>query len=651
LPAATEATDRPAAEPLLIWDVDASPPPRPSSTRLVLWRAFGPSGGRDIISIPRIVENDASDLRARYLGWIFDLGNHEIGGQRVIEALALRSGFSYWWMTLLAHTPNFYESPHIIDVLKCLVLERFLGGHSEPPPRVAIVTANDPLAEVLRRYCTMRGIPFTREAPIDGAARRRHGLGLPRPVMALLMLARGIARSLINFTPAERRWTSGAVSSFCLFDVLVHLQPSVFTNGVFASQYWTRLAEVFRERHAPTTWVHTFLRHAEVDSIKRAKSLLARFTRETPIELHGLIDGQLSPGGAVRVMRDYLILVRAFFRLRPIARAFTPRGSHFDFWPLFEANWRESLIGRAAMRNCLWLTLFERALARMPPQEVGVYVLENQPWEMALLHAWRRAGHGRIIGAPHATVRFWDLRYHYDPRSYVGNDRLQLPRPDVVALNGPAAVHEYREAGYPLSDITEVEALRYLHVRQQNVPRAAARRDRPLVLICGDNIPGSNERLMATVQQAAAALPDRTTYVFKPHKAAPFDVSPYAIAVSIDTRSLTALLEECDVVVTGGMTSAAVDAYFAGVTVMSMSDGVTLNASPFRGIEGVVTFQDPETLAAGILAGVGRPRRAVGDVQPFFHLDSQLPRWRRLLRLEGDIDVPEAVGAAGESRT
>ena len=73
--------------------------------------------------------------------------------------------------------------------------------------------------------------------------------------------------------------------------------------------------------------------------------------------------------------------------------------------------------GSAAVINLLWIELFDQALRDAPRQDKGFYLCENQGWERAFIHAWRKHGHGELIAVPHATVRFWDLRYFADPRT------------------------------------------------------------------------------------------------------------------------------------------------------------------------------------------------------------------------------------------
>jgi len=602
----------------------------------VLWRGF--DTGRRTISIPRLIEARGDDLRRRYLAWIYELGNVTIDGRRVIDHLELSEGFSYWWMAPLAHTPNFYESPQISDAIKSLVFEDEMRAAEGRPARVILHSANRALAAVVGDFCQQQNIAFEDRPIGDRTARRSAGLRSSHVGAAgfLLLLA-------------SRRLRAGAArassSAIAIFDMLIHLQPATLDSGRFQSKYWQGLPDILSAAGIRSSWVHTFFGHREVPSFGAARQLTLRFTATARgREHHSLIDAGLGWRGALEAIADYRKLARARHRLANLRAHFSPASSRLNFWPLLADSWTDSLSGLVAMQNCCRLALYKGVLAAMPRQIAGLYILENQPWEMALLHMWRRFGHGAIVGAPHATVRFWDLRYFYDPRTYETHGRNDLPRPDAVAVNGPAARAEYLAAGYPPAEVADVESLRYLHLASEPfVRRPAADDGVTRVLLCGDNIPGANARLMEVVLAADAQLERRARYVFKPHKAEPFDPAPYrALDLRVEsTAELNELLAACDMVVTGNTTTAAVDAYCLGVPVAMMADGSILNASPFRGVAGVTSFTDAPALAAAI---EGRGALAMtASTNAFFHLDPMLPRWRRLLT---QIGVPLSGGSA-----
>jgi surface carbohydrate biosynthesis protein (TIGR04326 family) len=305
-----------------------------------------------------------------------------------------------------------------------------------------------------------------------------------------------------------------------------------------------------------------------------------------------------------------------------------------DIWPLFQDDWRRSLYGSVAMGNVLYLNLFEAAMQTLPKQNMGVYLQENQGWEFAFIHAWKAAGHGWLAGVPHSSVRYWDLRYFFDTRSYDRNGVNDLPLPDIVAVNGPAALSAYTHGGYPETDLVEVEALRYLHLAKAGANSHAPQRNAIeglRILVLGDYLPQSTTYQMHLLEQAAKSLPPNTLFIVKPHPNCPIQPSDYpGIEMKLTMESIEKLLPLCDVAYTSSTTSAALDAYCSNVPVVSAVDRSTLNLSPLRGQDGALFASTPAELVTA-LCEASLNRKCTDCNRNFFTIDMNLNKWRKLL--------------------
>jgi len=615
---------------ILIWDSDAPPPAGDDTT--VLWSGYGAGDRDDVVSLPRIVEQRADALRARYLAWIHDLGETVVGGRNVRQHLLLRPGFSYWWMTLLAHKPNYYDAAQITDVVKMFAFES-LAREWPPFAAIRLHSGSPDLQAAFSGYCRTLHLELQVDPPPVPAGQGSDG-GRGR----WRKLAGALGPALRELGHAVRRGAPMTVdrkSAVCVLGPLIYLKETAFREGRFESNYWDRLAALLRQQGVHTTWLHSYSPHERLRSADEADALLKRFGQSSGgVEVHGLLDSQIGWRELATAVALYGRLVGAAWRMRRVGASFRPAGSAFDLWPLFKHNWYAALLGRAALRNCLTLASYEAVLKATPFQPTGLFLQENQPWEMALIHAWRAAGHGRLIGVPHTTVRFWDLRYFYDPRAYVRGTGTDLPMPDTVAVNGPMAFQAYADGGYPTAALAGVEALRFFHLLERppaRAPEGAPESRAPQVLVCGDNIPGSNDKVMRVVESAAACLPPATQYVFKPHRVGAFDPSRYpGVRLEVKDRALAEMLEACDIAVTGNITSAAADAYCRGTRVAVLLDGRSLNGSPLRGIRGVRHFATGRELAEIVQSPEPPPEAGRG----LFWLDRDLPRWRQLLAVD-----------------
>ena len=159
--------------------------------------------------------------------------------------------------------------------------------------------------------------------------------------------------------------------------------------------------------------------------------------------------------------------------------------------------------------------------------------------------------------------------------------------------------------------------------------RKFSNKDALAILVCGDILSTTNEQMLDWLNKALPILPDNLTIKVKPHPARSIDPEKYpSLNLKIFNEPLHHLLSEVDVTFTSNITSAAVDAYFSGVPVVSMLDGDSFNISPLRGLNGVSFVTSPSELASALLNSRGKENL---QAEPYFFLDRKLPLWRKLL--------------------
>jgi surface carbohydrate biosynthesis protein (TIGR04326 family) len=261
--------------------------------------------------------------------------------------------------------------------------------------------------------------------------------------------------------------------------------------------------------------------------------------------------------------------------------------------------------------------------------------MENQGWERALACAWHRHHHGRLTGVAHSTVRFWDLRYHADPRRYQGAYRERLPAPDCVALNGRAAREEYLATCCPREPLADCEALRYLHL----VPgsprdlREPGRGGGLRLLVLGDYTPERTEALLELTHDLLTGADPPLEILVKPHPGCPLDPRRHAhAALSIVSDPVASLVASAHVVLASNTTSAALEAYVSGARLLVLDDLSGVNYSPLRRVRGVTFVRDAGDVRSALAAlgtGEGEPERP--SAAAFLNIDPALPGWRRYL--------------------
>jgi surface carbohydrate biosynthesis protein (TIGR04326 family) len=584
-------------------------------------------------SLLRYVETNSERLRRKYLAWIHELGETRIDGKRLIDHLAFEDGLSYWWMTLFAEKSP-WKSPSIINAIRLFALEEIVV--QQRPGKLRLISAYRQLHEAVSGLCQRLGIDYEWERPV---VERRRSMGirsvyeiLPQPVQGVISLA----RHLLTRRPLKRTEKSGWFCGdqtlfFCSY--FFNVAPDLAKDGHFHSRYWEGLHQLMQSMGIRGNWLQLYVPHAAVPSPEVAMGLTRGFNRYRQEEgFHAFLDAYLSWHIVLQVLKRWLWLNLMFWRLRKVKYAFHPLGSWFSLWPFMQRDWKASMCGSAAISNLLWIELFDVALRDLPHQTKGLYLCENQAWERALIHAWRKHGHGCLIAVAHSTVRFWDLRYFADPHTLLPGP-CPLPQPDIIALNGKAAVDAYLSVGYPQDAIVECEALRYGYLANIHVEQFGAEvTGRGLrVLVLGDYVPSATDKLLKLLQATAPRMPPGTSYTVKPHPNCFVRADEYpALNLQVTTEPLGGILGAFDVAYAGNLTSASVDAYLAGLPVVVVLDETELNFSPLRGQPNVRFASTPEELAKALQSTNGAAKGLMRN--EFFFLDPELPRWEKLLQ-------------------
>ena len=604
---------------VLLWDSDAIPPL--TNDYVVLWNGFtDPDLIQSSISIPDYIEEHSDRLRSRFLSFVHDVGNSQSGGETILEHLQLRPTFSYWWLTLFA-SKRWHPNSHVNEAVKIIALEEILAGLKYREIFVQSENAylHSQIGHLLHASPEIRG----RKASISSL--KFKPLRITRHIFrACATLVRQII-VLRDVVPME---TEPVESDILIFDHLVRFDQNAARNGEFTSQYWNSLQPLLQERAQKITWIHQFVKTIDQQSPNDAQAILSTINSRSQ-QKHFQLECRLSQSVVMQCLRDYCKLLRAGFKTRHIADCFSLNGSKLNLWSLFQDEWYESLIGSTAMRHLLILATTEASLSQVPHCKTGIYLMENQPWEIALLHSWSAAGHGRIIGLVNAPIRFWDVRYFADGRSLLpkSTDRIHFqPQPQEIFVNGPLSRKLLEESGVDPHQIRDVEPLMYQYL-QNDKTYVTVESDGILVL--GDFFTHLTEKIIELVIDSQVLSGDRRKILFKPH---PLNLDKWSELVgdnfTLTNAPLSELFDLCSIVIAPSASTSALEAYCANKLVVSILEPSTLNFTPLRGVENAMFAKNRNELAK-ILRST--PKVSLSDRQQLFYTDSNLSRWNQAL--------------------
>lgn len=616
---------------LLVWDLDNNP--THDIPDVIYWSNYTNSELDGIFSIPQLVEKNADHLKAKYLRLIYEFGEAKINGKRIIDYLIIRQKFSYWWMTLFAEKCNYAKSPQINNIIKLMALEQWLQENKYQ--KLKLVTANDELAMSVSLLAKKLLIDFEWEKEqirnSNKSLAQRVFHSLPNIIQSPIWLMHYLISNWPLKGVGVKEWRkTTATSTFVSY--LFNLVPESTKKGQYESRYWTTLTDLLDDNQHSTNWLHIYIKDSLLPSAKRARSLIQQFNlKKNGNQVHVTLASFLTVSLIFRTLQDWFKVLK----LNKLVRMQLKENSGY-LWPLFKKDCHDSMSGIPAMSNLLYFNLFEKAMSELPIQKRGCYLQENQGWEFGFISAWQSAGHKNfLIGFLPSAVIYWDLRNFFDPRSYKPKGQCDLPLPNFVGVNGEVSKNTYLDGGYPQQDLIEVESLRYLYLSNFSdlqTKRVGDISKGKTVLVVGDYLKENTYKQLDLLSSALVDVEQPVRYIIKPHPACPVNMLDFpSLRGELSTRPIQELLLMSDIVYSSLITSAAIDAYCAGLPVITLLDGKTLNMSPLRGDKGVYFVKNSEDLSHAINTIKVTVSNQKGN---YFYLDPVLPRWQKWLNDE-----------------
>lgn len=578
-------------------------------------------------SIPVLVERQAARLRDEYIAWTHDLGAFTVRGRDLRSRLAVSPDLSFWWMTLLAEKEPL-RSPGIYRVLKLRAVE--LLYHDTGCRGIVYAGGDDVLAATLRRWCESLGEPFTHVRHGSGAEKPRR---LPERFPHVMQAGWHLLRAWMSRIRLARRTAAVTAADGTPRATIVTFFPNVdlqrAREGRFWSRYWEQLHDLIDQRQDTVDWVWLYASSPQA-SFAETLAILDRCNRGGNGRYrYFLLEQFVRPAVLLRALRVYCRVAVAALRFGPAKRAFHFRGSQVDFFPMLAHEWRSSFFGVAAAEGSLLVAGFEEVSARLPGGRWLLFVWENQPWELALVAAWRRFHREKIIGAQHSALGGLDLRSFADQRDLSAAGPGRRPTPDLLVVNG-SGTRDLLERHPPAEQIVVGEALRYLELQRA---RPAGRNGAPRTLLVVGGYKRSETAYQLRLLAEAArlgALDAFSRVVIKPHPFCPIEsllqADAFRVPPEVTEAPIISLWSEAHAVFTANSTAAAVEACYVGLPVAVCAPADEMNLSPaFGQLDVPVVGTAPELVA------FLRDPTPANCRRDYFLLDDALPRWRQLL--------------------
>lgn len=578
-----------------------------------VWDEFTKEGR--IVSIAELVETKAEYYRTAFLNWVDEFATTNIDDKIIYEHLKLKDGLPFWWTTSLGQRFNIFEESTINDAIKSMAFIDYLKENNIAPISLELNTKKKCLNAFFSQWTAENNILLKVRGETENDSKYKS------PTVYLLFLFRFVLYRLV--LPKTNRVKETEIA---FFDIFTHLKQ----GQKFESNYWTKLVDLLREKKINVQWNHLYYRTAKRFSFLKAIKRNQTFNKNEFIgSQHAIVEQTFGLVSFIKTLQRYNFIKRKGRKLLPkLNDAFQLKGKGINLSSFFFDHFKESLCGRDSLKNCFYSVLIENVVNQVPINSKGVYLQEFQPWEIALVHYWKKKKRNTLIGMPHSTHRYWDLRYFFGEKSF--NHLAVDIFPNLIAVNGDYSFERCVENGYPKSILVKVEALRYLHHPKVPYTRKKKEGSSLNILICCDYQLQTSKRLFALVKEAIQNANCKAKVQVRMHPSYPIPneiLNHYNYEINND--ELISALKKTDWVITSNLSAIAVDGYYQGCNVVQLSDGLYFNLSPLRGVIDELLFETSEELSRKLTCS----KRVKKNIS-YFNIDLSLGDWRKLLEIK-----------------
>ncbi len=627
-----------AMRKLMLWCSPEDTPPPGYFT--VYWAQYisGKERKKGNISLPEMINEDASYWKPRYLSWLESVGKSPQGSATVVDSLLIRPVLSYWWMTIPSDY-SFNTTSITYATLRLLALVQIADDHNVE--ELEAHGADAELEEVLTLWCSRTG----RQITFDRGNTTNKNESQVQTTFShvkrrLTPLISGISyialQYLRYFTWRRHKYSSDSTDepALTVVDYFANLDAGAAREATYTSNYWGPLTQILPLLGKTVNWIHIDVRSAALPDVHSAREAIRGLNRGNGSSRHVLLQDYLTLRIAFKATAQY-VRIRRLTKQVATQIPWTETVSGLDVSPLVRSRLNSDFQGIGAASNALWLTLFEEALPLRPSQDSCIYLMENQPWELALLQARMTRGAGPNIGVAHVPVRTWDFRYALGSSAGRAENGRTLPMPSHVTVTDPKSETVMIANGLEPSTIRKVEALRFLPSPSTDIASLCNRTigfASHRVLVLGEYDVLMCAKQLQILEELVLLTEEKWVFSFRPHPANPIlrDSLPFGVSLS-EAQTVEEDLAKCHVVLCSNVSSAALDANLQGIPILMFRDGRQFDGNLLKTGPTMQYVSNARDVDASLRNPkfVGRSA-SVDEIFPM-HTEGDLTRWRALL--------------------
>ncbi len=586
----------------------------------IIWNSRKVKGNE--ISIIDYLEKNKKEIRGEYLEFI-NLLNQKSGELNLLKFFDIDLGFNIWWASSI-NEKNPWKKNYIYEVLKIFALIKILEKNF--PNKIVLKIKDDRLRNALKKYCKVKKIEIETNTFIFKSFNLKFKYFFAKKIISCFYnFLRFFAYNFSFFFQTRKKFKNTSdkrnVSFFSFFD---HFDISKCNKTFFYSNYWGDIQEVIINKNFFINWAHFHIPSQITRKPKNSQEIIKKINENSlNFEHHEILESYFSFDSLLWALSKWKILFfkTLFLKVEHFRNRFIYKD--LDLSEYYFVDFLEDSVGFNSLKNLIYFDVFKKYFDKLPKQQFGLFLNEEQFWEKTLIYFWKKNNHGHLISVPHGpNLRFWDI-YQYQHSDYYKKNS-DIPLPDYIAVNNRSFGNELQKF-HSKNILIELEALRYTWLDELEEVKI----DYPSrILVLGDYLEDLTRKLLDSIHPAIIEMQSKYKFSLKLHHNEPmrsFDFKD--LDIEVVKQNLKEIIKNYDICICGNMTYGAVDAFLAGLDVIVFVPNNEIDISPLQ--ERHVSYYHDEKELVNLLKNYTKIQNVKKDNLLFINKD--LVKWKEFI--------------------
>lgn len=545
------------------------------------------------IFLKKFIEDNSASLKLEYLEINKNIENHKISKKKIFDYFNLKRGHNLWEMSLFKEKSNL-KSDQIYNSIKFLAIFKIVKSYK---PRI-ISFHNISVDNIIKEFLKEKKI-VVRFYPGQENLTTINYFKITIKVLTLNL--KNIIEKLFFQFPKKQKKISD--SNVTIFGYFAHYKLK--NNSYYFNQY----GEI----------INYLKKFYKVDNklifvpSEKIKNIHSNIIKKNNLDF---LNHDLSIYNKINIFFLYYRYCLKFFLLKfKFIKNF--KGKNNYIFRIHISDYYKSFCGDVLLENLIWINIFDNYLSKGTKKKFCIYLIENQPWEKAMINSWRYYNHGKIFAYTPTSINFWHM-YNFDltkNKNFNPDNLLVSSHHGYKLLKKQTKIKNIK--------IFQVESLWFNYLYKNIV----SDNSNNSILILGDYDTAKNFKLLKII--FSSKLVKRREIFFKKH---PHDILNYDdYNLKIVNKNIIDLIPIFNFIVSSSSTSAIIEFLRYRKKIFVFDDEDDLDLSPLKKLNYPLMFKNLYEFNK-LLKKKNISKFITKNFKNYYFVDKNLKKWKTLLK-------------------